>query len=159
MSDITDTPTSTSAAPGPIMADPGEIPLPPPELLAQLDNSGDGEAEKVNSSSTARRAVPEVEALEFVGESLPVTEIPLRYPFRWQGETVRTITVRRLTVAQMGAFWEGLPDDGAYERSDLYGVMCGLPGKVIRALPDVDGTRVTKACFDFLPREFGGVSD
>lgn len=148
-----------TTAPEPILAAEGEIPMPPRELLAQLDNSGEDETEKANSPPTAHRAVPEVAELEFVGDSLPVAEIALRYPFRWQGETVRTITVRRLTVAQMGAFWEGLPDDGTYERSDLYGVMCGLPGKVIRALPDVDGSRVTRACFDFLPREFGGVSD
>lgn len=142
--------------PEPILAAEGEIPLPPPELFEQLDNSGATEPAKGSPTAVADRENPEVAELEFVGDSLPVVEVHLRYPFRWNGETVRTITVRRLTVAQMGAFWEGLPDDGAYQRTDLYGVMCGLPGKVIRALPDVDGTRVTNACFGFLPHEFGG---
>lgn len=151
--------TATPSSPEPILAAEGEIPLPPPEMFEQLDNSGAGETVKTAPASSSGRQSPEVADLEFVGEALPLTEIPLHYPFRWAGETVSTITVRRLTVAQMGAFWDGLPDDGAYERSDLYGVMCGLPGKVIRALPDVDGSRVTRACFDFLPREFGGVSD
>jgi hypothetical protein len=160
MTETADASVSTSTA-EPILAAEGEIPLPPREMFGELDNSkGRVEASDAPASPSARhRIAPAVAALEFVGEKKPRVEIPLAYPFRWNGVVVETIVVRRLTVAEVGAFWDGLPDDGSYERSDLYGVMCGLPGEVIRALPDVDGLRVTEVCFDFLPRVFGGASD
>lgn len=161
---MTDTPAPTPATPAtpePILADPSEIPLPPQEMWGDLDNShvGATPTEAPASTSAPRQAAPTVAALEFVGETKPWVEIPLRYPFRWNGVVVETIVARRMTVAEMGAFWESLPSDGSYERTDLYGVMCSLPGSVIRALPDVDGERVTEVCFGFLPRAFGGASD
>lgn len=132
------------------------IPLPPKEMWAEL--AGEDAAPATGDASAAPKPAREVAELEFVGDSPPLTTITLRYPFRWQGDVVREIVVRRLTVAQLGAFWESLPETGTFDRTDVYGLMCGLPAAVIRALPDADGTRVTAACFDFLPPALGGAS-
>ena len=134
----------------------GEIPLPPQEMWAEL---GAGETTAAAPQAAPTQAAPTVAALEFVGDDRPFRAITLRYPFRWDGVVHTQIVVARLTVAQMGAFWESLPADGAYDRVDVYGLMCGLPGAVIRALPDPDGPAVTGACFDFLPRALGGATD
>lgn len=138
----------------------GEIPLPPPEMWAELDNSG-APAEKAAPAAAAAptQAAPTVAVLEFVGDDLPFRRITLRYPFRFNGVVHTEVVVHRMTVAQLGAFWDGLPDDGSFDRTDAYGLMCGFPGAVIRALPDPDGPTVTSACFDFLPRALGGASD
>lgn len=142
-----------------------EIPLPPAEMWPELDNSGPAappEAPAPGSEPAAPQAAaarPEVAELEFIGAP-PWRDVSLSYPFRWGGQEVRVIRVRRLSVAAMGAFYDGLPADGRYERTDLYGAMCGLPGAVIRALPDPDGPAVTGACFDFLPLALrAGASD
>lgn len=147
-------------SPEPIYAAEDEIPLPPEEMFAELDNSG-AAIESTSAGPTAApvQAGPTVAVLEFVGEKKPFVEVPLTYPFKWDGVVVETIVVRRLTVQAMGDFWDGLPTDGRYDRMDVYAAMCGLPAPVIRALPEPDGTRVTEACFDFLPRDFRGGSD
>lgn len=134
----------------------GEIPMPPTDVWSEI-----GSTENVAPAAAvaSTQVAPTVAALEFVGEDPPFRRIALRYPFRWDGVVHTEIVVHRMTVAQMGAFWEGLPSDGSYDRTDCYGVMCGLPGAVIRALPDPDGPTVTAACFDFLPRVLGGASD
>jgi len=140
----------------PIMAGENEIPLPPPEMWADLDNSGVGATE---DRAEPKKAPPASVVLEFIGEKKPFVEVPLTYPFRWDGRDVTTIVVRRLTVQQLGDFWDSLPEDRTYDRTEVYGLMCGLPGAVIRSLPDPDGQRVTEAAFDFLPRGLGGESD
>lgn len=150
---MTDAPLSPA---DPLRVKDGEIPLPPPEMWADLDNSGVGAAE---DRAEPKKAPPASVVLEFIGEKKPFVEVPLTYPFRWDGRDVTTIVVRRLTVQQIGEFWDALPEDGSFDRSDAYGLMCGLPGAVIRSLPDPDGQRVTGVAFDFLPRELGGASD
>lgn len=140
----------------------GEIPLPPEEMWAELDNSeADGpEAREAEGDGAPRKAIePEVAALEFVGDAKPFRVVPLTYPFRWNGVVHTEIVVRRMTVRELIEFWDGLPEDRTYDRTDAYGVMCGLPASVLRALPDVDGLAVNGACLDFLPRELGGGSD
>lgn len=151
---MTDAPSS-AAAPAraePILARDNEIPLPPPEMWPDLDNSGVEPKEP-------KKAPPVMAVLEFIGEKKPFVSIPLTYPFRWDGRDVTTIVVRRLTVQQIGDFWESLPEDRSFDRFEVYGLMCGLPGAVIRSLPDPDGQKVTGAGFDFLPRGLGGESD
>lgn len=145
---------TTETAPIPVAE--GEIPLPPQEMWAALDNSGTEAAPAI--PSTAPRPVPEVATLTFVGAAKPFREIALRFPFEWDGRRIDTIIARRLSVQQLGDFFESLPDDGAYDRMAVYGLMCGLPAAVIRALPDADGAAVTGACFDFLPPSLGGAS-
>lgn len=147
-----------TAATTPIVVKDGEIPLPPREMWGELAN--DGPAATGEPAATApKQAAPSVAHLEYVGTEKPFTVIPLRYPFRWNGLTISEITIRALTVQEIGHFMDGLPDQDAYQRTDLYGAMCGLPGDVIRALCGVDGRRVTDACFDFLlPGDEGGTA-
>ena len=143
----------------PIIAEEGEIPLPPPEMFEQLDNSGMGVTQKEAPASTSspHQVAPTVAVLEFVGEKKPWVEVPLRYPFRWNGVVIETIVVHRLKVQQIIDYIDGLGDDEGFDRQDIYGLMCSLPGAVIRALPDPDGSKVVDVCHDFLPRVFGGV--
>ncbi len=151
--------STTETTPIPVAA--GEIPLPPQEMWAALDNSGSeapAAADLPDVPKAVSRPAPEVASLTFVGANKPFREIALRFPFEWEGRRVDTITVHRLSVQQLGDFFETLPDDGAYDRMAVYGLMCGLPAAVIRALPDADGAAVTGACFDFLPPSLGGAS-
>ncbi len=147
-----------TAATTPIVVKDGEIPLPPREMWGELAN--DGPAATGEPAATApKQAAPSVAALEFVGEKKPIRTIVLDYPFRWNGVEVTEIVVRRLTTPQVGAFMESLPEDRTYDRFDLYGLMCGLPAAVLRALPEPDGPEVVGACFDFLPRGLVEASD
>jgi hypothetical protein len=136
-----------------------EIPLPPQDMWRDLDNS-DGDAETAPSAPSKRSSQPPLIAvLDYVGDDKPFRVIPLKWPFRWDGHLYTEIVVNRLTVQQMGDFWDSLPPDRDYDRVEVYGLMCGLPAAVIRALRDRDGTEVTGACFDFLPRALGGATD
>ncbi len=150
--------SKTETTPIPVAA--GEIPLPPQEMWAALDNSGaeTAPAAAPDASKAAPRPAPEVATLTFVGAIKPFREIALRFPFQWEGRRIDAIIVHRLSVQQLGDFFESLPDDGAYDRMAVYGLMCGLPAAVVRALPDADGAAVTGACFDFLPPSLGGAS-
>jgi hypothetical protein len=149
-----------TTAPTPIVVKDGEIPLPPREMWGELAN--DGPAATGEPAATAPKQVAasvSVAALEYVGAETPFRTIPLRYPFRWDGVEVTAIVVRALTVQEVGDFMDGLPNPDAYRRTDLYGLMCALPGDVIRALRGVDGRRVTDACYDFLlPGDEGGTA-
>ncbi len=151
---MTDAPSST-AAPAraePILAKDNEIPLPPPEMWADLDNS----RSKGNEPKEPKKVPPLMAVLEFIGEKKPFVEIPLTYPFRWDGRDITTIVVRRLTVQQIGDYVDDLGDAADLDRMAIYGLMTGLPAAVLRSLPDPDGTEVTNCCFNFLPRMFGG---
>lgn len=137
----------------------GEIPLPPPELWAELDNSGAPTEAVADPEPKPEQVKQTVAVLEFVGEERPFKSVPLRYPFRFEGVRHDAIVVRRLSVQEVGDFMDALPESGVYQRTELYGLMCGLPGAVIRALPDVDGDAVMEACMDFLPLGLGGGRD
>lgn len=143
-----------------------EIPIPPREMWDELDNSDEARttaapapAPAPAAESAPKQMGPTVAALEFVGDELPFRRVPLRFPFRFDGVEHREVVVHRLTVAQMGAFWDSLPEDGDYDRIDVYALMTALPPAVLRALPDPDGPAVTGACFDFLPRALAGGRD
>lgn len=144
-----------ATVPEPILAAEGEVPLPPPEMFEQLDNSEPATTDPEPRPAVARTKA-EVAVLEFVGAEKPWREIPLRFPFRWEGRVVDTLLVKRLSVEQIRDYIDSLRDDEAVDRHDVYGLMCGLPGKVIRALPDPDGDHVCEVCFDFLPHMLGG---
>lgn len=152
---MTDT---SSVAPAPIPVKEGEIPLPPREMWDALAH--DAPAEPDTRVAVAPTQVgPTVAALEFIGDKKPARICVLDYPFRWNGIEVSEIVVRRLTTPQVAAFMERLPEDRSYDRYDLYGLMCGLPAEVLRALPEPDGPEVVGACFDFLPRVLAGAGD
>lgn len=135
--------------PDPLRVPIEDIELPPAHLVDQLDNSGEAPADD------AAEEKPEVATLDFIGDDLPAKEFPLRYPFRLAGAEVRSVTVRQLSVSELGVVV------GRYQRSgkapdlfDLYAEMCGLPAPVLRALPAVDGEPIVDAAYDFLPPYF-----
>lgn len=97
----------------------------------------------------------EVETLDFEieGELQPFRVVPLKHPFRRNGEIVREIVVRRLAVGAVGDLIDNRPDDMP-DFFDIYAIMTGFPAPVLRGLIDIDGEPVAGACFDFLPRYF-----
>lgn len=129
-----------------------EIPLPPPEMWAVLDNS----TEKTSSSSAAGSISPklvrrDIEKLTFVGNQ-PSKAVPLQYSFEHPAlGFVDVITVRRLSVGEVGDMLDERPDNMP-DFFDIYERMTGIPAPVLRGLVDVDGEAVTGVCFDFLPR-------
>ncbi|QRE74375.1 hypothetical protein [Methylobacterium aquaticum] len=122
-----------------------DIPLPPPELAGQLDNSAVGPGE------AATRPV-EVATLDFVGDEPPVVSFPLKYPFRWQGVRIDEIGVRQLRTGELGdVFARVARENRTVELYDFYAAMTGLPAKVLRALPAIDGEPIIDKAWDFLP--------
>lgn len=132
--------------------------LVPPGVAALLD--------QLDNPSQAAQATPapddedDVATLDFVGDELPEVVHDLRYPFNWGGVRRDTVTVRQLTTAQVGRI------SGEWQRSgnppllmDVYAVMTGLPARVLRALPHVDGDPIVRTAYDFLPPSYrGGVA-
>ena len=138
------------ARPDPLKVDTRSL-VPPgaAALLDQLDNS------KVSTAEAEPEE--EVATLDFVGDDLPFVEHKLRFPFTWEGVKHEAVTVRQLTTMEVGKI------SGEWSRSgkapmliDIYAVMTGLPARVLRALPDADGSPVMKAGYDFLPLSFRG---
>ena len=129
-----------------------EIPLPPAHLVDELDNSKPAVVEEDDADEPV--------TLDFVGDDLPERRIPQKYPFRWKGELYETITVRQLTVAQVGRIEQQWAASGtAPQFYDIYAEMTGLPAKVLRALPAPNGQPVVAAAFDFLPLSWRGAAD
>lgn len=97
----------------------------------------------------------EVEKLDFeiLGEVMLHRAVTLKHPFRRNGEVVREIFIRRLTVAEVGDLIDARPAD-LPDLFDIYAIMAGHPAPVLRGLVDVDGEAVAEVCFDFLPRYF-----
>lgn len=118
-----------------------EIPLPPDDLVQEMI---------AQDAGPAVRTPPRVESLQFVGGRPMAVAIPLDFPFLWEGRVVDTIAVRRMTTQAMTDLADRLGE--RLELFDVYAVMTGLPASVLRALEASDGTRVTEAAYDFLPR-------
>ncbi|MGS4886077.1 hypothetical protein [Roseibium sp. MB-4] len=133
-----------------IDVDLADIPLPPPELDDDLDNSvlQTGSAE----ASAASKAEPKpVEKLEFLSDLSTREDVHiLKHPFRWNGEPVTEIPVRRLTVAEVGRALDA--SDGPADFYDVYAAMTGYPAAVLRGLMDEDGDVVVGKCRDFFPQ-------
>jgi hypothetical protein len=127
-----------------LTVDAKDIPLPPEHLVDELDNQDRANVE----------AQPELEVatLDFFGDELPEFTHPLKYPFRWEGVPYKEIVVRQLNTAQVGDIYrQARVANRMPDLMEVYAVMTGLPAKVLRALPSVDGDPVTQAAFDFLP--------
>lgn len=134
-----------------------EIPLPPQELWAELDNTGDQPAagaptQEAPAPAIVKRPAREIAELEFTGKK-PFVVVPLEYEFPFGGRTISEITVRRLSIGEVGNLIDSLPAD-RIDNFDVYAAMTGLPAAILRGLVDVDGERVTEACYDFLHRSF-----
>ncbi|MGF3028026.1 hypothetical protein ACQVP2_35200 [Methylobacterium aquaticum] len=120
------------------------LPLPPAELVDDLDNA--------TPAAAASRPAAEVATLDFVGDAPPERTFTLTYPFRWNGVRYDAITVRALRTGSLGdVYAEAARAGRRVELMDLYGAMCGLPAAVLRALPAVDGDPIIDQAWDFLP--------
>lgn len=142
---------------------PGEEPeieavdLPPRELWAALDNSGEpAAADQIQpqtspapASGQAVEAKPAMAELAFIGDRSEV--VPLKFPFVWNGQEVREIRINRLTIGQANEILMR-PADVKMTNFDIYARMTGLPAAVLRGLDSEDGQAVTDKAYDFLPR-------
>lgn len=133
-----------------------EIPLPPRELWEELTNDDpalpeakDLTASEATSSPEADE-MPAVATLEFVN-STHQQKVPLKHPFRWKGQVVDFITVKRLTLGQVDIFVRRAAKT-SFSTFDIYAEMTGLPADVLRGLVDEDGDAVVDVAYDFLPR-------
>jgi len=127
-----------------------EIPLPPPELWGELENSGvaESEAEGAAASAKVEPARPaEVATLDFVVET--IRPVALKFPFRLDGRLIERVEVRRLTTAEVDDFIRAHPK--GFTTFDVFAVMTRLPAPVLRGLIAEDGDAVTDAASDFLP--------
>lgn len=135
----------------PIDAYPPVAPTEQP-VLPPVDPDG---AVPVPPAADAEQAAPlPVERLAFRPGAKPLSEdVLLDWPFEWQGRVVDRVTVRRLTVAEVG----DLADSGDLQRLGMwafYAAQTGLPAGVLRGLIEDDGDRVTDANRRFLPSAF-----
>ena len=133
----------------PLRVDVADIPKPPAELVDELDNSG---AAPVAAETEAGE---EAVTLDFVGDEPPHRTFQLRYPFRLEGRRIDSVTVRQLTTAEMGRIAGDMARAGrTSELYEIYAAMTGLPARVLRLLPAVDGGPIVDQAFDFLPPLF-----
>ncbi len=131
-----------------------EIPLPPPEMWTDLDNSEDSQTgiKPPEAPKADARASRVIEQLNFGGADRRV--VPLNFPFDHPDYgRVTEITVRRLSVGEVGELIDNLPK-GQPDNFWIYARQTGFAEEVLRGLVDIDGEAVTDVCFDFLPRVF-----
>jgi len=124
-----------------------------PDTLPPTEGSAAGVAPAGGRPAVKPR---EVETLDFGLDEdgpRPFSVVPLKYPFRRDGQITRQIVVRRLTVGEVGEMLDTRPAD-LPDRFDIYSAMTGMPAPVLRGLIDIDGEAVAEACFDFLPRYY-----
>ncbi len=134
-----------------------EIPLPPPELWAELDNSGAPEADAQTSAAPVVETpepVREIAQLDFVDPIMRL--VPLDFPFRWDGQIVEK--PRSSPVRRPGRSVPERPSNG-FSSFDVYAAMTGYPAAVLRGLIAEDSEKVTDAALDFFrPPRSGGRS-
>ena len=137
----------------PLQVRPEDIPLPPKEMWGELDNfqaeerPGAVSTASIPAAPTTSMAIAK---LAFIGGKAWSQSIPLDFPFEWDGREISTITVRRLTTAEMGEV-VGRVGSG-FDQWDIFAAMAGLPADVLRGLEAGDGDAVTGVAWDFLPR-------
>lgn len=129
--------------PPPIDTTPSLKPVVPPP------DAPDAAAGGVSPVEVPPRAAPrpQVAALEF--EGVRFRDVPLEFPFTWDGQRVDVVTVRRLLTRQVA---ELCPDGNAPDVFEVYAAMTGLPAPVLRGMDSDDGQAVAGAAWDFLPR-------
>lgn len=108
------------------------------------------DAEGASAAGTApivAAPLPLVAVLEFVEPHKREVAVALDHPFMWEGQRIDSVKVRRLVSAVYGRW-----DTSTGDTDDLYGLMCGLPGAVIRGMDTDDRHAIAEAAFPFLPR-------
>jgi hypothetical protein len=127
-----------------VKADFSQVPLPP--------EGAEGERSEANDEALSTPTQAEVAILEFENPTGMIEEVPLSHPFRWKGEWLRKVSVRRLTFAEaLGVNEEAQKTGRDVKSMDLFAAMTGLSAPAIRGMEATDADRVTKACLPFLP--------
>lgn len=133
---------------------PETLPLPidaEPVLTPVMPASGRpidvGSSPAAGASAVVAEPRPQVAVLEFAEPHKREATVALDYPFMWEGQRIDSVKVRRLISAIYGRW-----DTSTGDTDDLYGLMCGLPGAVIRGMDTDDRTAIAEAAFPFLPR-------
>ncbi|OCP17426.1 MULTISPECIES: hypothetical protein [unclassified Ensifer] len=129
-----------------------EIPLPPQEMWGELNNtesSTSAPSVTVEEFASSAGPVASEAILDFVGSN-HIRTVQLAHKFRFNGELVETVTIKRLTIGQVSTFIQEHADK-PFTTFDVYAVMTGLSASVLRGLIDEDGDLVTDAAYSFLP--------
>ena len=95
----------------------------------------------------------------FVNTAARRRSVKLQWPLEYGGRVYDEICVRRLTVAEVAVWVEGLKTGGDNPHMPIYVDAAGapIPDVVIDALDDDDGAALDEAVRDFLPRRFRGL--
>ena len=108
-----------------------------------------------------RPAKPQHESHFLPSGGKRLKSIDLEYPLSFDGREFRTIVVKRLTVAEVGAYFATLEelrktDDATVLPFPMFVDEGGapIPDGLLDALDDDDMTRLNKEAVDFLPRRF-----
>lgn len=121
---------------------------PPPPIGAPGEEAPEPKSEVAPASAApAERAV-----LQFLDPAALTVDVPLDFPFRYDGRDVRSIILRRLCVAEVGALMAKFGEDGRFDVFDFFAAMSDLPAAVLRGLIDSDGTEVLAKARPLLPR-------
>ena len=91
-------------------------------MWPDLDNSG-------NEPAEPKKAPPVMAVLEFIGEKKPFVEIPLTYPFRWDGRDVTIPDLEAATFAprsEVGRRHEGRAAPGSDDHHAPNGGPCAV---------------------------------
>lgn len=106
---------------------------------------------------------PSPAAPAFVNAAARRRSVKLQWPLEYDGRVYDEICVRRLTVAEVAAWVEGLKAGGEnpHPHMPIYVDAAGapIPDVVIDALDDDDGAALDEVVRDFLPRRFRGLQD
>lgn len=137
----------TSAATAPAMPI-EDIPLPPEGVADEMAAPGDA-PEGASGNAPAAAGGAAVSTLDFADASDRTRGFDLAAPFHLNGELVKRIEGRRITIGEAGAVVDANP---RFDRYDFYAVMTGQPADVLRGLDLEDGERLVEAFNDFLPR-------
>ncbi|APO76119.1 Mu-like prophage FluMu protein [Rhizobium etli 8C-3] len=124
------------------------ITLPPSEMWAALDNRSAPMQPEPKPADAGPDKAQIIHA--FINPSARSRTIPLVYPFTLNGEDVREVTVRRLTLGEVQDLL-ARTSGAALTAMDIYAEMTGLTAEILRGLDDEDGTAVTDAAYDFFP--------
>ena len=115
----------------------------PPMALPPAGAPGEATAQAVVPAKPAARA-----ALKFLSPGNMSATHTLAHPFELDGANIAVVTIRRLTLGEVGE----IISQGSIELYDFYAAMTGLPVAVLRGLEGDDGQELLEACDPFLPR-------
>lgn len=93
-------------------------------------------------------------APRFVGDKPRSKVVPLDWPIEYDGKTYDSVTVSRLTAAQVAAFYERLRETVKQGDAPARFSMFDVPDVVLDALDDDDAVQINEVVERFLPRGF-----